>query len=208
VQTELKQNMPTMFTQLYPDLASTGCYHFSMRRAGFILTGGHSSRMGQDKALLAWGESTIVEHLAALMTPAVGTVTLVGRPDRYRHLALDCIPGGLEAALARTEAEYNLVVACDHPDLRSEWLIELLSGAERSGSLCTGTRDPSGSIHPLCAVYRRACLLFIQAALNRGERRLLRVIEEFSPVWMESRAVLLNMNTPEEWKAAIAPNLH
>lgn len=182
-----------------------------MRRAGFILTGGSSSRMGRDKALLPWGDSTVVEHLAALLQPLTGTVTLIGQPQRYRHLTIPCIPdlrpgagplGGIETALAGTDATACLILACDIPGIPSTWLIELSRTAERGGSLFTGIRDSAGALHPLCAVYRRASLAIVQDALDAGERRVLRVVDRLNPVWIGAADVLANINTSEEWRAA------
>ena len=183
-----------------------------MRRAGFILTGGSSSRMGRDKALLPWGDSTAVEHLARLMLPVTGTVTLIGQPQRYRHLAISCIPdlrpgmgplGGIEAALASADTDAAcLILACDIPGVSGEWLVELFRSAENGNSLFTGTRDVTGAMHPLCAVYHPASLAIVQSALDRGERRLLQVVDRLDPVWIHASDVLTNINTSEEWQAA------
>src|SRR5438270_4435707 len=94
--------------------------------AGFVLTGGRSSRMGRDKALLPVGGSgpaggfTMVERTAELVRAAADSVTLIGMPERYAHLALpvvadvveDCGPiGGVLTALTVTQADSNLIVA-------------------------------------------------------------------------------------------------
>ena len=86
--------------------------------------------MGRDKALLEWRGATVAEHLAGMAGRLVGQVCLVGEPDRYRHLPLRSIPdlrpgngplGGLETALAATDAEFNLVLACDQPLVGVGW---------------------------------------------------------------------------------------
>src|ERR1700686_3791867 len=96
------------FIRLYPEFSSpqifvsegrTGpqCYYSLMRRSGFVLAGGASSRMGRDKALLAYGETTLLEHVARAVRDAVGSVTLIGGPDRYGELGYavfrDIVPG-------------------------------------------------------------------------------------------------------------------
>ncbi len=79
-----------------------------MRAGGFVLTGGQSARMGRDKALLPLHGRTLVEHVAAEVKDACGSVTLVGAPERYQQLGLPCLSeryplcgplSGLEAAL-------------------------------------------------------------------------------------------------------------
>ena len=61
-------------------------------RAGFVLVGGASSRMGSDKASLPFRGGALVEHVAAAVAEAAGNVTLVGPPERYRDLGLRIIP--------------------------------------------------------------------------------------------------------------------
>ena len=48
--------------------------------AGFVLTGGRSSRMGRDKALLPIEGSVLVERAAERVRAAAGSVTLIGAP--------------------------------------------------------------------------------------------------------------------------------
>lgn len=177
--------------------------------------------MGQDKALLPWdletragqgtGAGTLAGHLAAMISQAAGSVTLVGEPARYQHLGFtawpDLRPGegplaGIEAALAGTRAQWNLTLACDLPGVNLELLAQLFEHAERGGAECTVARDAAGRVHPLCAVYDAGCLATVQAALDRGERRLLRVLEELRVSYLDVADTIANVNTPEEWRAA------
>ena len=181
-----------------------------MRAAGFVLTGGNSSRMGSDKALLTTDGRQLVQQVATALEAVANPVALVGKPERYARLPWRCLPdlrpglgplAGLEAALAITEMDLNLVVACDMPGLQTQWLRRLLEYAERSEAPCVVTRDPAGKIHPLCAVYRRGCLPFIRQALDTKRHKLTSLIEELGAEYLVASSSIHNLNTPLEWLA-------
>src|SRR5512143_2118542 len=140
------------------------CYHLLMdSTAGFVLTGGRSSRMGRDKPLLSIHGSLLIERTAEVVRAAAGNVTLIGAPERYAHLGLPVLPDlvgncgpicGLHTALKTTGADWNLVVACDMPGLTAAFLSDLLAAAKQLGCACLVPQTVSG-IHRLCAVYHR-----------------------------------------------------
>src|ERR1700685_2579242 len=110
--------------------------------AGFILAGGESSRMGVDKGLLEIAGVPMIARAARLVESVVGSpVVVVGTPEKYRELGLravaddwpGCGPlGGIATALHASDAEWNLIVACDLPYLTREWLEYLLQRARDS----------------------------------------------------------------------------
>jgi molybdopterin-guanine dinucleotide biosynthesis protein A len=181
-----------------------------MLTAGFVLVGGQSSRMGRDKARLPVDSRLLVELVAGTVAEAAGTVMLVGNPAAFADLPFECLPdlrpgcgpvAGLEAALASGQAEFNVVVACDMPGIRAADLTRLLAVCEESHALCAFVKDASGRKHPLCAVYRSACLPFVRVALDAGRWRLLDLVEELKAVEVPIDSVLSNVNTPEDWAA-------
>src|SRR5438128_562980 len=110
-----------------------------MTSAGFVLVGGASRRMGRDKALLPLGSATMVEEIAAKVRSVTGSVTLIGPVEKYAHLGLPIVPdavencgpiGGLYTALKMTTSDWNLIVACDMPDLTEAFLKQLLHEAD------------------------------------------------------------------------------
>jgi molybdenum cofactor guanylyltransferase len=164
--------------------------------------------MGRDKALLACEEHLLVEDVAARVREAAGNVVLVGRPERYGGLGLECLPdlraglgplAGIEAALEAGRAELNLIAACDMPGVETGWLRQLMRRAEETDALCVVARDAKGIVHPLCAVYRSGCLAVVQRALDEGRRRAQDVIRELRADFVDIGAVLENVNTPQEW---------
>ena len=188
-----------------------------MRAAGFVLVGGQSSRMGRDKARLFLGSHLLVEDVAKKVAKVAGNVALIGDPARYSDLPFECIPdlhpgfgplAGVEAALASSRADLNLILACDIPGLESEWLDRLLTTAEQSSDLCCAAQDTSGALHPLCAVYRRNCLTLVERALAARRLKLLDLLSALNATTVKMPATLQNVNTPQDWRRWQTNELH
>jgi len=148
--------------------------------AGYVLVGGRSSRFGADKALALWQGRPLALRVAEEVRAAAGSATLVGSPEKYGSLGLAVIPdpvaetgplAGLWAALEHTSAEWNLVVACDMPQLRRDFLAYVLKTAEDSVDLILPL-DRQGRPEPLCAVYSRRCRPAIAEAVRGGVRKM------------------------------------
>ncbi|MGD1092529.1 MAG: molybdenum cofactor guanylyltransferase [Bryobacteraceae bacterium] len=178
-------------------------------RAGFILVGGRSSRMGRDKALLPLNGSTLVEVLAGHLKNAAGTVTLIGPPDRYGSLGFpvvadsidNCGPlGGVYTALSITRAEWNLIVACDMPGLTTGFLEDLFLAAEATEADCVVPEGARG-VEPLCAVYHRRCRTHAASAIARKKLKMHDFVSSLHAVTLpvSDFSPLRNANTPEEW---------
>ena len=177
--------------------------------AGFILVGGRSSRFGVDKALLDWHGRPLVLHVAEQVRQAAGSVTLVGAPERYSHLGLPVIPdpvsgfgplAGLAALLDHSTAAFNLVVACDMPNLTAAFLAGLLHAAAASDPDILLPHAPSGLPEPLCAVYSLRCRPAIHDAVARGVHKM---TDAFAGLHVLSHPVadatiFANLNTPAD----------
>src|ERR1044071_3565938 len=107
-----------------------------METEGFILAGGASSRMGEDKSLLSLGGRTFVGAAAEALRAVAARVSVVSsRPGAESH-GLRVVPdlraglgalGGLHAALSSCGAEWAAVVACDLPFVTGSLLARLAS---------------------------------------------------------------------------------
>ena len=179
-------------------------------RAGFVLVGGNSSRMGQDKASLPFRGKTLVEHVASVVGEAAGSVTLVGAPERYRSLGFAILPdsrpgagplAGIDTALAASTAEWNLMAACDMPVISAAFLKSLLTEAESSGADCLIPSGPSGLPEPLCAVYHTRCRTAVHAALERNVRKVMDGLAglRIATLCVSEPDWFRNVNTPDEW---------
>ena len=183
---------------------------------GFVLTGGRSSRMGRDKALLpvldrSTGGPTFVEQIASRVGAAAGFVTLIGAPERYSSLGLPvaadliegCGPiGGVYTALKISSAPWNLIVACDMPAVTTRFLAMLLAAAHDADADCF-VPETGSSLHPLCAVYHRRALAALQSAIDHKSFKMHDLLGSLRTVtWpVADPSLLENVNTPIEWSA-------
>ena len=178
---------------------------------GWVLAGGHSRRMGSDKALLFHRVgSTQLEHAAAILAVATGvTPAILGSAERYGRFGFpvveDVFPdsgplGGVHAALSSPlAADLNLITAVDLPNLTTGFLETLLDAARANPDrLCVIAEG-----QPLCGVYRPDCLPAIESALKAGLRKVTTVVSEglnALEIPVPDQQLVENMNTLGDWQ--------
>ena len=181
-------------------------------RAGYVLVGGNSSRMGRDKASLPFHGTTLAQSVAETVRAAAGTVSLVGSPHRHAFLGYPIVPdvyagegplGGILTALRQSTADWNLIVACDMPRLSAGFLGELLDAAESCECDALVPAGPSGRLEPLCAVYHRRSWQGLYCAFAGGVRKIAVALKGVRAVTWPAPEVsyFQNVNTPEDWAA-------
>jgi molybdenum cofactor guanylyltransferase len=174
--------------------------------SGFVLAGGKSSRMGQDKALLNWRGRTLVEHMVELLSSVTRDVRVVGRPP-LPDVIEDCGPlGGIATALQTSQTDANLVVAVDLPFLIEDFLKYFASRLDSCPSAVLACSLPTGV--PICLGLRRSILPLVTHGLSMGQRSVSNFISSVDSkllsAWeLESAgfgpSMFRNVNTPEDY---------
>jgi molybdopterin-guanine dinucleotide biosynthesis protein A len=184
---------------------------------GFVLTGGRSSRMGRDKALLELQGRPMALRTANLAQSVVEEVYLVGDKETHGHLGFpvlaDKVAGrgplaGIVTALENTQHDWSLLLACDLPFLEGNVLRALLACANSGEAIDAVVPRTEDGWQPLCAVYHRRCLPVFQEVLESDKPKIalafnqLRVHtpgadnrEEFA----FPERMFKNMNSPEDF---------
>ncbi|MGH7778664.1 MAG: molybdenum cofactor guanylyltransferase [Candidatus Binataceae bacterium] len=188
-------------------------------RSAIILAGGRSSRMGQRKAALPFGDSTLLERTIAELDKFFDDIVIVAEPDfagapaRARLIRDELAYEGPVPALARgldaARADTAFACSCDLPMLDARVgaaLLAMLAGYDAVIPV-VGAR-----LQPLHAVYRRRCAGALRALRARGENRLSAIAEivptrrveedELRPIDPDLRS-FLNINTPEDYAHAL-----
>ncbi len=181
-----------------------------------ILAGGESRRMGADKSLLPYGGQTLIEHVAAQLTP-LAKVVRISTGGQAPHVALglplvpdlrpDCGPlMGIASGLRATSRDWTLVVATDMPTLPLHLLAVLW---EYTGSArCIVPQTYEGRLQPLFALYHRDLADEILAFLERGDRRVLDFIGFCGATIVATPEVkIANLNDRRDYNNALAASL-
>jgi molybdopterin-guanine dinucleotide biosynthesis protein A len=184
----------------------------------FILAGGQSRRMGQDKAFLELGGRTLLDHALALANAVAPAVRIVAPQEKFltiAHTIEDEFPdrgplGGIHAALRCTATELNLVLAVDLPLVQADFLTYMIAQASRVPALVT-LPEAGKRLQPLCAVYRRDFREVAERALKKKKNKIdalfagveTHVIAEPEITRMGFPVRMFhNLNTPEDFAKA------
>jgi len=183
---------------------------------GVVLVGGKSLRMGQDRPFLLIDGLPAIERIIQVMQGCFERVLLVGdQPERfakyYQPVVPDIYPGsslgGLYTGLYQSETSYIFVTSCDIPFPNPDLIQLICSDLNTYDAVIPATE---GGQEPLFALYHKACLPVMQAALEAANYRITALLEFLRVKQIDSRTLsrvdpigraLLNINTPEEYAA-------
>ena len=184
-----------------------------------ILAGGKSSRMGKDKALLKFGEKTILENLVDFTSGIFSeTFVIVNETMKIESLNLreanvyvDLVKnqgplGGIYTGLVYSRNLANFVFTCDMPFIDECTIDKLVEFWEADCDVICFEK-PEGDYEPFPGIYSRGSRSLIKLLLDVGENSMRRLFEiaTVKPVLLEKEEVkvLTNMNYREDYDRAL-----
>ncbi len=192
-----------------------------MKAGAILLSGGKSSRMGTNKALLPINEQPNIERLAALLKPHFRELILVtNHPEEYRFLQLptvsDHYPGkgplaGIHAGLTAAANELNVIVACDMPFISPELAKMML---EQAADYDAVVPMINGQQHPLFSIFKKKAAAVMEESIRNDRLRMKQVLDLLNVRYLsendlsmfklgELERIFFNMNHPQEYEEAI-----
>lgn len=194
-----------------------------MKVGGIVLCGGHSRRMGFSKALLPFGDETMLQRVLRLLAPVVDPLIVVATsgqtlPDLPATVQvthdetadrgpLQGIHTGLLALQDLAEAAY--ITSCDVPLLVPAFVETLISVL---GDHQIAIPVDSRFQHPLAAIYHINVLAQVKQLLDSDQRRPIFLVEQSDSVLVpvdQLKSVdpdlltLQNINHPRDYLAAV-----
>jgi molybdenum cofactor guanylyltransferase len=192
-----------------------------------VLAGGRGLRMKADKAGLAVGDRTLLEHVLGQLEPHFSEILIsvspgqrIGSGPEVRkaqpftgecpslRIVEDGTPGqgplgGILAGLKAAANDANAVVACDIPNVNVP-LLRSLARAAGDAEIAVPV-GPAGHFEPLFAVYRKSAIPEIETLLQSGERSILPLFGRCrtTVLRLEDAAWLRNLNTRTDYESYI-----
>lgn len=179
---------------------------------GLVMSGGHSTRMGEDKALIDYAGVPQLLATWRLLQPWVADCFVSLREDQRAEPVRHALPGivdtlhgigpaaGLLAAHAVHPEAAWLVVACDLPRLQASTLAVLVQARDGQHAAIVYADAHDGFAEPLCTVWEPAALYALAGQVNLGQYGLRDALSQINVLRLAAPAdrSLLNINTPPE----------
>lgn len=183
---------------------------------GLVLGGGKSRRMGKSKMHICYHEVPQGLYCANLLSEHCQSVFLSIRSDQKEEVAewkIPCIEdcwddsgpmGGILSAFRHRNDAAWLAISCDMPFVTSETLKALIRARSISRMVTAYTLKP-GFPEPFPAIYEASCGVEMQNCYRSGNYSLTSFIISagFDPVEVSNPIELVNINTQEEYQAAL-----
>jgi len=179
-----------------------------------ILAGGHSRRMGRNKALISLACKRILARIIDKLSPLSDDLYLVtNTPETYqmfnRPMVGDIIPnmaalGGIFTAISHAKHTWVFVVACDMPLLNPQ-VVNGMASQRHGVDIVT----PRLGNHPdaLHSFYAKNCLPAIENQLATEQLKVIGFFEKMRVRYLSMNDLqnytadlnfLMNINTPED----------
>ncbi|MCK3682556.1 molybdenum cofactor guanylyltransferase [Maribellus sp. YY47] len=182
-----------------------------MQITAIILTGGKSSRMGTDKALLELDGKTLLSRAVDLCSQFCDEILISSDAEEHRvgsyrlveDEVKDCGPmGGIYSCLKASSNQWNFVLSVDAPFVTKDF-IAFLKGETNNFDAVVPLHD--GKKEPLIAFYRKTVLSQIEVKIGEGNYKLHFLLQEVNTNFVESGEwfkkypeLFRNLNYPED----------
>jgi molybdopterin-guanine dinucleotide biosynthesis protein A len=149
---------------------------------GFILAGGKSSRMGEDKGLIQFQGKPMIEYTLNVMKQCCDQVIIVSNNPEYEQFGVTVIEdqikdkgplAGICTALSYSQNPTNLILTCDSPFVNKGLIEALISSKKAEVTLPIY----EGQLYPLTAVYQKSTLEYLQTQLDLNNLKVKDVIK-------------------------------
>ena len=154
------------------------------RITGFVLAGGLSSRMGEDKSLMLFRGKRLIMYAIEALSPVCEKVIISSNHFVYDFTGCEVWPdelpvqasiNGLYSCVKRSETDWNFILTCDMPFTGSQLLTYLSDQAHSEDAVIPV--HGRGLVEPLCGLYNRSALNVLEQRVKAGQYSILKFLQ-------------------------------
>jgi len=178
-----------------------------MIESAYILAGGKSSRMGEDKGLKLLHGKHLIQYVIDSLTPYFPEIKISTNNPEYNRfsyeLVADIIPekgpmGGIYAALKNTFCNDIFITGCDMPCISTSSFEHLLKQKNQTATVAVY----KGRVQPLFGIYNRILIPLLETKIEQNKLKMIDFLQDVGATFVEmnNEDVFLNINTLEDFK--------
>ena len=174
----------------------------------YILCGGLSTRMQEEKGLVQFKGKAFIECVIEAVVAITQNIFLVTKNETYKQFGYPLVAdvyenkgpvGGIYSALEHSKNEYNLMLSCDIPNINTSVLQTYLLGRSNNNAITYLVDDERD--YPLIGVYSKNVASIFNEAITSNKLKLIDLIKtaDYKTVNIESKDknAVKNINTKE-----------
>lgn len=177
--------------------------------SAYILAGGKSSRMGEDKGLLLLMERPLISYIIEEIKKITEDITIITSNNKYQKFHCRTIEdhflergpaAGVDTALQDAKHPTIFITGCDMPLLDAESISLLVKKSRFSEITMVKNKD---FIEPMFTIYQKACKNKWRELLLNHTLKLSNFFSHFDTNFVDADAFLIsnphlffNVNTP------------
>jgi molybdopterin-guanine dinucleotide biosynthesis protein A len=157
-----------------------------MSLTAIILSGGKSTRMGQDKGLMEINGKPMIQYVIDNITPVCSQIIISANQDTYKKFGYPVIKddiadtgpaGGIVSSFPHSSNDKNLIISCDLPFVTPVFINILLN---LSNKYEITIPELNGYIQPLCGIYLKDIYNRFKNIVEHGQSSMKNIIKEFN----------------------------
>ena len=145
---------------------------------GIILSGGKSTRMGENKSFMKLGDKLVIDRVIELMRSLFKEVIIITNdPKLYTYTKLEIFEdiykevgpvAGIHSGLTHSKTVKNFVISCDIPLMNAEMIGSII---KRSAGFDITVAKADGFIQQLCGMYLKSTATVIENIIDTDKQQ-------------------------------------
>jgi len=182
-----------------------------MQITGIILSGGQSTRMGTDKALLHINGKTLLENAIQICKPVCNEILISSNNPKHEKSGYQVISdeyknsgplSGIYSCLKISRNKWSFVISVDTPFVEVEFIRYLITQTDTFDAIVPVHQKGS---EPLISLYHKSVLTVMQKHLTSGNFKMHNLLNSINTNYADSQnwvekfpEIFRNLNRPED----------